>query len=699
MRRAAAGLLLAAVAGTACSRREKDVFPQAPVVLISVDTLRADHLPAYGYRLVQTPALDALRRDSVLFENAISHVPLTLPSHVTILTGLLPPQNGMRDNIGFSLSPAPQTLPSLLKKNGYATGAAVSAIVLSGSSGVSRGFDEYDDSIEANVPGLTAGDIQRSGFSTEKIAESWIHDHENGPFFYFLHLYEPHTPYEPAAPFDAIYKDRPYDGEIATADRIIGAFVAFLRREGLYDRAVVIFLSDHGEGLGEHGEDEHGMLLYRETLHVPLFVKLPGAKLAGTSVSRTVALVDVFPTVARLLGIAPPPGLDGRPLLGEAASASARSVYSETLYPRFHYGWSDLSALTDERFEYIHAPSDELYDYRSDPQELRNLAPSLPPPFRSMRNALLAMARPLQMPGTVDAEQVKKLASLGYLGSTMAPAGAKDLPNPMDHIADVKSLKEAHQLAAGRAYEEALPHLLDLLRRDPEMTDGWAELATVLRRLGRDKEALAALAEVDRRSPNSALVFNSYANIYIDLGDLPRAETYARRAVAASDSSAMHANLAHVLLLRGNLAEAELEARRALTAHAALEQPRLVLALVAEERGDLSGALGTLDALRAEAMTAGRPPMSSVNLHRGQILARLGRLTEAQQAVQEEIAGNSGALAAWRLLATLQADQGNLAEAKHTLEEMVHTTPNARSAAAATETWKLLTARASGGRR
>src|SRR5262245_58274446 len=379
----------------------------APIVLISVDTLRADHLPAYGYREIATPGLDALRKDSVLFENAYSHVPLTLPSHTTIFTGLLPPQNGVRDNLGYALGPEPMTLAAWLKTRGYATGGAVSSIVLSHATGVSRGLDFYADGIEPTKANQTISRVQRGGAETAALLTEWIHAREKAPFFAFLHLFEPHTPYEPPEPYKSRYL-LPYDGEIARADEIVGAFLDDLKKQGLYEKALVVFLSDHGEGLNDHGEDEHGVLLNREAIHVPLMVKLPGGRRAGETVSAPVALVDVFPTVVEAVGATAPAGLEGKSLLSSpSASASARRVYSETLYPRLHLGWSDLASLIDDRNHYIESPRPELYDIVADPGEKNDLSAGLPPAFRSMRIELAGMIRPMQAPWATDSDQVK----------------------------------------------------------------------------------------------------------------------------------------------------------------------------------------------------------------------------------------------------------------------------------------------------
>src|SRR5471032_3076758 len=253
-------LLLAVVCLSISCGRSATSVPSRPVavVLISIDTLRSDHLPVYGYHGVDTPNIDALRADAVLFERAYSHVPLTLPSHATMLTGLLPAGNGLRDNLGFRMSPNVATLPELLKKHGYATGAAVSAYVLRRETGISRGFDDYDDQIDLANSGVNVGRVQRDGGETAQIAEKWIAAHEHQPFFYFLHLYEPHTPYDPPEPYRSRYPSH-YDGEIARADAIVGDFITFLKQRNLYDDTLILLVSDHGEGLRDHGEAEHGI--------------------------------------------------------------------------------------------------------------------------------------------------------------------------------------------------------------------------------------------------------------------------------------------------------------------------------------------------------------------------------------------------------------------------------------------------------
>src|SRR5438874_1612424 len=407
-------VILAAL--VSCHRRETaaHVYPNAPVIVISIDTLRADHLPAYGYKQVETPNIDRFRRDSILFENAYAHVPLTYPSHISMLTGALPPDNGVRNNIGYPFDAARhETIPSLLHKNGYATGAAISAYVLRGSTGIKNAFEFYDDAVEVRG-GEAQGELQRDGATTAAIAERWIGEQGDRPFFFLLHLFEPHSPYTPPEPYRSRYTSSPYDGEIATADAIVGQFIDDLKRKKIYDRAVIVLMSDHGEGLNEHGEAEHGIFLYREELHVPLMLKLPDNDQSNRSVSQPVGLIDIFPTIAALTGITPPASLRGQSLL---ATSAHRSLYAETLYPRIHLGWSDLHSLIDDAHHYIKAPRPELYEFPHDPAERDNILERERRTYAAMRQQLDAYGSEMQAPSNIDPEEAKKLAALGYLSA------------------------------------------------------------------------------------------------------------------------------------------------------------------------------------------------------------------------------------------------------------------------------------------
>ncbi len=294
----------------------------APIVLISIDTLRADHLPAYGYRAVATPAIERLRHDGILFEDAWSQCPLTLPSHVSIFTGLLPPSHGVRNNIGYRLdAKAHPTLARLLKGRGYATGSSVSAWVLRRTTGLGDSFDFYDDAIDPPPSSKAASQAQRPGSETVASALAWAEKVRDRPFFLFVHLYEPHSPYEPPEPFRSRFA-LPYDAEIAAADAAVGTLLQKLDDWGIYERSLIILLSDHGEGLMDHGEQEHGILLYREALQVPLIVKLPGSARKGERLKRPTALTDVLPTVVELAGGSAPKGIS---ISGGASCARSRT--------------------------------------------------------------------------------------------------------------------------------------------------------------------------------------------------------------------------------------------------------------------------------------------------------------------------------------------------------------------------------------
>jgi len=676
----------------AACRREADVFPNAPVVLICVDTLRADHLPAYGYKGVETPALDALARDSIVFENAVSQVPLTLPSHASLLTGLLPFQDGVRDNVGYRLEKSRTTLASLLKGRGYATGAAVSAFVLDHTTGISSGFDFYDDRVEASRAGQAIGEVQRPGLETERILERWVSELPGGkPFFAFLHLYEPHSPYTPPEPFSGRYAARPYDGEIAAADDAVGKFLAFLKAKGRYDGSLVVFLSDHGEGLGDHGEDEHGIFLYREAVRVPLFVKLPGSHSAARD-GRTAALVDVFPTVAAAAGVKPPEGLPGSSLLSRNGREDSRRVYSETLYPRFHLGWSDLASLTDRRFQYIHAPRPEIYDWTADPGEKNDLARGVPDALRAMRAELDRMERPFTEPGSADPETVKKLAALGYISVTSQAAG-KNLPDPKDRIGALAALKESSRLSAEGRYEEAAAVLRKLAAESPGMLDAKEALARVLRQAGRPAEAFDALLEADRMAPGRSQVVVGLADLAMEKGDLARARTYAQAASAIGASGAREVSI-QVELASGHAEEARRLAKECLAADERSRRCRLLLAQAEKQAGSLDASWNALEELKRASEKEVAPPIKDEEFLRGDVLARLGRESEAEEAFRREIQSFPENPRGWTGLALLYASQGKGGETRRILEEMTVKSRRPDVWFAAAHTWEVLGDRA-----
>ncbi|HXT52286.1 MAG TPA: sulfatase, partial [Thermoanaerobaculia bacterium] len=424
-----ATLLAAGALAAGCHRGAR--FEHAPVVLISIDTLRSDHVGVYGAKTGTTPKIDAFAREAMLFERAYSHYPLTLPSHVSLLSGELPGTHGVRDNVGYPFDPDKHPfLPRLLKGLGYDTGGAVSAFVLRAQTGLGPGFDYYESSLQPPAH-VTLDMVQRPGGETAKLALDWLRGRKDAerPFFLFFHLYEPHSPYEPPQPFASRFRD-PYDGEVATADDIVGNFLDELKKLGVYDRAVVLLVSDHGEGLDEHGEGQHGLFLYRESLQVPLLLKLPKSERGGTRVATPVQLVDVVPTVLDLVGGEVPKELPGKSLLAIADDPNAppRQLYAETFYPRLHFGWSELSSLIEGKFHLIDGPTPELFDVVGDSAELHNVLERERRTYASLRGAIAKYPRELQAPAPADPETAKQLAALGYAAGVAKTTGP--LPDP-----------------------------------------------------------------------------------------------------------------------------------------------------------------------------------------------------------------------------------------------------------------------------
>jgi len=676
MRRVLVLLLVLTVLG-ACRGEQPAAMPDdGPVILISIDTLRADRLPAYGYTKVETPHLDALRRDGILFENAYSHCPMTLPSHVSMLTGLLPTEHQVRNNLGYRFDAAKHaTLPQVLKQRGYATGAAVSSYVLRADTGLGPIFDFYDDAIPVATSGA-ASQHQRSGNATLDVAKRWIGGKAAQPFFFFFHIYEPHAPYTPPEPFRSRYAE-PYDGEVAAADAITGDFIAFLEQQGIYDRATIIVTSDHGEGLWDHGEDQHGILLYREVLHVPLFVKLPKGQRAGESVKAPVGLTDLFAAITK-----------GEGLL--AAQPADRRIYSETFYPRIHLGWSELRSLVDARHHYIQAPRAELYDVAADPRETKDLAATERRVAAAMRNELAKYPSGIQELQSIDPEDAAKLAALGYLGSVSSGSSNAALPNPKDMLPYLERIKAGFRLADERRYAEAVTTLRALVKDNPGLHDVWDKLGEVLAQTGQHEEAIRvyreAMSRAQRFSPEMAL---SLGDAYRETGNTAEAARYADLAMKSLPDGA-HALLARVAIERRDFATAEREAALA----AGMENPQpsamLLIAEVKRSRGDLPGALAAIEAAEQRARALNVPVLYRLDFLRGDVLARMDRPAEAEAAYRREIANFPHNTQAYANLAIVYFIQGRGADVERVLAEMVKANPHPGARALAARTRESL---------
>ncbi len=633
-----------------------------PIVVISIDTLRSDRLPVYGYEGVETPAVDALRRDAVLFERAYSHTPLTLPSHVSMLTGLLPTSHGVRDNQGYAFESGDGPfLPRDLAGRGYATGAAVSAAVLAGSTGLAAGFDVYDDQVP-DRPGVALGGVARSGGDSLAAIEPWLRSVSGEPFFLLLHLFEPHLPYEPPEPFASRYPSG-YDGEVAAADRVVGELVGLLRELGVYDGAAIVLLSDHGEGLGDHGEEEHGIFLYREALQVPLLLKLPGNARAGERVAVPVGLVDLYPSVLELAGAQPPGAGPGVSLLravaapaAEVSTARERVIYAETYYPRIHYGWSELRSLVRGRHHFIEAPRPELYDLEADPGERRNLVQREPAVAAELRRDLAALDEAFEPAAASDDETRRRLAALGYLGGGARDGGTRR-PDPKDRIASLAELRRGFDHYRRGEWGLAVPAFEAVLADNPGIVDGWEYLALALRRLDRLDEAAAAYRGALAASVDAPHLLHGLAAVELDR----RRPDAAREALARADElGAPEPRLARRLGLALARAGRFPEAVSVLRPLAETGEPAAVtvLARALSEGGDQTAAAGELERLLARV-----PGDAAASETLGLVRLRQQRWQEASDASRRAVEIDPGRVEAWNNLGVALYSIGRKGEA------------------------------------
>ena len=459
--------------------------------------------------------------------------------------------------------------------------------------------------------------------------------------FAFLHIYEPHAPYAPPEPFRSRYAARPYDGEIATADAAVGRFLEDLKRRGIYDRALVIFLSDHGEGLGDHGEDEHGVFLYREAVRVPLWWKLPGSRERGRRVAEPVGLVDIVPTLAAALRIPVQAAWQGVDLLGlPTGGKGGRLIYSETLYPRLALGWSDLACLIDRRSHYIESPRPELYDVLSDPAERRDLAATEPDRIRSMRAQLSKVPRDREARGRSTPEEIEKLGALGYISVSRGSSG-RELPDPKDRIAQLKRYKRLFDLHYAGEDARVIPAAQEILHDDPQIASVWRMLAKSRERLGDFAGAARDLATGLEKCPEAPL----------------------------EERSQMIEQQAGVLLRAGRRAEAESVLRAALASPLATDSMKLGLARLLTESGRPGEALAVLPA-------AGSLDGAVLDA-RGVALAEAGRLDEAKQVFTEALAKDSGNAAVMLHLGMVSLRLQDAAQARAWFEKALSSQPNA----------------------
>jgi arylsulfatase A-like enzyme/Flp pilus assembly protein TadD len=524
-------LVLALFAASVAACRQATPAPSTPpnILLITIDTLRADRV---GRGLM--PAVDGLAAKGVRFTHARSTVPLTLPSHTSIMTGTLPPANGVRLN-GVVASGTPR-IARVLHDGGYQTGAFIGAYVLDRRFGLADGFDVYDDRVQRDPSGSQQLEAQRRGDAVVDVALRWLSSSATAspkPFFAWVHLYDPHAPYDPPPEYLEKAGRNAYDGEVAFADAQVGRLLDWLASSGHAGNTVVAIAGDHGEGLGEHGELTHGMLAYDSTLRVPLVIAVPG-RLAASD-DRPVSLVELAGTLVRLAGRPLPTGMHAGTLLSLSRTDEA---YAETQYPKTA-GWHTLAALADDRWKLIQSSETELYDIAQDPGERTNLADAKGSVADAIRQriATLASARAADASNAVPADAADRLRALGYVsGSSASAPDAESAPNPADHIAAWNTFEKGLSRLAGGDARGALPDLAGLARAFPDAPVFQATYARALKDTGRTRDAVEVYRRAVARWPRDASLYHDLA-VAAEAAGMPAESARAEQAALALEPS------------------------------------------------------------------------------------------------------------------------------------------------------------------
>ncbi|MCP4658994.1 MAG: sulfatase-like hydrolase/transferase [bacterium] len=622
------------------------------LLLVTLDTTRADHLSCYGYAHATTPHLDRIAGDGIRFQNCTTPSAYTLPSHSSIMTGTYPTFHGVRTNGDRALAAAHVTLAERLSEQGYRTGAFIGAFVLDGRWGLNQGFDRYDDQFDLEkYRQIDLAGVQRPGNEVVDAALRWMDQEPGSPFFAWVHLYDPHAPYEPPEPYLSRFKERGlaglYDGEIAFTDAQIGRLLARLEENGLADETILAVVGDHGEALGSHGELGHGYFVYDYAVQVPLLLRTPLAEFRGLEIAQQVTTIDLYPTLLEMLGLDLPPGTQGRslvPLVEGSAPAESSYAYSESMVPYLQYGWSPIFSVRTERFKYIDAPRPELYDLVADPQERKNLAAERAELAGELRRVLerivtdTSAGAPEPEPANVDQETLDQLAALGYLGGATAAPRTTALADPA--LADPKDKLEiygkvalAGDLMNREEYEEALPHLEAVLELEPKIPQAKILVATCYVKTDRIEEAKRQLEEVLKVDPQSVQALISLANILSREGEQEEVIAIAERALAVDERNTQaYLLIGRVYMDRNDHRQALPHLRKAVEIQPKLSRNRKNLAACLVGLGRYGEAERILRDILAE-----YPEYPLAHFHLGLAYEEQGRIPEAMAAYRKEI--------------------------------------------------------------
>lgn len=560
-------LVLVVIVGAVWLLHRPGISPQdiGNVILISIDTCRADYLGCYGFGRGTTPNIDAVARQSVLFENVVVPAPLTLPAHCSMLTGTIPPYHGAHDNLDYRLGDTNVTIAEILKEQGFVTGAVISTFVLDSQFGLKQGFDSYNDTFEAEYAVGTVS--ERKGGEASRFAMEWLEQHKGERFFFFLHYYDPHTEYIPPEPFASRFAEDLYAGEIAYTDYCIGQVVQKLRDLGLFDSSLLIITGDHGEMLGEHGEQDHGYFIYQSAIKVPLLFKLPGQR-RGKVVKDLVALVDIVPTVCSLVGIEPTAQMQGKDLSGYLGGKSApreeRYVYTESLYPT-KYNANTLLGVVTERWKYIQTTRPELYDLIGDPQESNNVIEQHFQQARILQDRLKQIlertVRERQTDGKTELDERarKRLESLGYVSGAVSEdfefdQSKEDPKNLIDfHVLNT----DVHRLMGQSKNAEAKQLCQELLAQRPDCYEVYRMLGKIAFRENDKENARGYMLESLRLNPDQSDLHNNLSVLLARERKYDEAIEHLRKSLEVSPGQIVaRNNLAALLDRQGSSEEA-----------------------------------------------------------------------------------------------------------------------------------------------
>jgi choline-sulfatase len=637
---------------------------KVPVILISVDTLRADHLSLYGYHGLSTPAIDAMAKHGTVLTQATTQVPLTLPSHVSLFTSTYPFWNGVEDN-GQVLTAKLPTLATVFKAQGYATGAFIGGFALDKRFGMDRGFDVYNSPFNVSQQeSVAAADLKRPAEEVIHSAETWLDGEGHRPFFLFVHLYDLHTPYQPHPQVQSAPGVSGYDEELAYVNSRLQEFFSFLRTKGIFDKALIIFVSDHGESLGEHGESTHGYFIYQSTLHVPVIFHWPmnahGAVVRAplpASIDEPAGLVDLAPTIFYFLGISPPPGFQGSSLFRAASADSPESgIYSESLYAHDHYGCDPIFSLRSGRYKYIEAPKPELYDLDADPGETTNLYATQRTVARSLHqklHSLLALSpdSSLHARSALSPEASEQLRALGYMPSNGSVAShANTGIDPKDRIVSYEETHRAISLAYAGDLKGAVTLLKQVVASTPDLPESRNILGLFQQKLGLHQDAAASFREVLQRDPSNAIAHYNLAVSYFNLGQMQNAirEIEVLRALASTSGRALKQLLIPAEELLGTifLQEKDLPRAQAQFQHLLILAPNDFTALY--NLGWIAGLEGNLEdgVTQLGHAIQQKPDNADAHTALGTLYLRQGNLPKAQAAFSTAVRLSSHSAAA-----------------------------------------------------